>query len=289
MPPASADSVDGLLPLDGTTRLIAIIGDPIAQVKSPGGVTRALQAKGRNAIVVPVHVPAADVDTFLRAAALVRNLDGIIATVPHKFAAYAHCATATSRADLLQAANTLRRNDDGSWHGDHLDGEGFVAAMRHAGCEPHRQRALLAGAGGAGSAIGLALLDAGVAALGIHDDDPVRRDALVGRLSTCYPDRVAVAVADPTGYAVVVNATPAGMRDGDPYPVRADKLSQAMFVGDVITVPAVTPLLATARKLGCRSATGIDMFAAVCALMVEFLLDRPATGAMTAPPAAKVH
>ncbi|MEO5701063.1 MAG: shikimate dehydrogenase [Casimicrobiaceae bacterium] len=270
-----ADSVDSVLRLDGTTRLVAIIGDPIAQVKSPGGVTRALQAQGCNAIVVPVHVSAGDVDAFLRAAALVRNLDGIIATVPHKFAAYAHCATATSRANLLQAANTLRRNLDGRWHGDHLDGQGLVAAMRHGGCEPRGQRALLAGAGGAGSAIGLALLDAGVAALGIHDDDAARRDALVGRLSTRYPDRVAMAGADPTGYAVVVNATPAGMRESDPYPVQADKLSGAMFVADVIAVPAVTPLLAIARMRGCRSATGNDMFAAVCDLMVEFLLERP--------------
>jgi shikimate dehydrogenase len=258
--------------LNGATRVVAIIGDPIAQVKAPAGVTQALQARGRNAIVVPIQVTSADVDAFIRGASLAGNFDGIIVTVPHKFAAYRHCATATDRAHLLGAVNTLRRNADGRWHGDQLDGAGFVEGIRAAGCNPRQQRALLAGAGGAGSAIALALLEAGVATLAVHDDDPTRRDALVERLGSRYGHAVRTGSANPAGYTLIVNATPAGMRAGDPFPIDVARLTADMFVGDVITAPAITPLIEAARRLGCKTQVGGGMFVAVSELVVDFLL-----------------
>lgn len=258
--------------LNGATRVIAIVGDPIAQVKSPAGVTQTLIDRGRNAVVVPIHVGTADLAGFVRGASLAKNFDGLIVTVPHKFDSLALCATATERAQFLGAVNILRRNADGSWHGDQVDGLGFVEGIRSAGCVPEGRRALMAGAGGAGSAIALALLDAGVAELAIHDGDTTRRDALVARLAQRHGDKVRAGSSDPSGFDIVVNATPSGMREGDPYPVDAGKLDGAMFVGDVITMPAVTPLIAAARALGCRTQIGTGMFAAVCERMVDFLL-----------------
>lgn len=258
--------------LDGATRIVAIIGDPIAQVKSPAGVTQALIDRGRNAIVIPIHVTSADLERYVRGASLAKNLDGIIATVPHKFDAYRLCATATDRAHFLGAVNVMRRNVDGGWHGDHADGVGFVEGIRTAGCRPEGRRALLAGAGGAGSAIALALLEAGVAELAIHDGDATRRDALITRLRERHGERVHAGSADPRGFGVVVNATPAGMRASDALPIDASRLDADAFVGDVITVPAVTPLISAARARGCGTQIGTGMFAAVGAHIVEFLL-----------------
>jgi shikimate dehydrogenase len=261
-----------IAPPDGATRLIPIVGDPIAQVKSPAGITAALQARGVNAYVMPVHVGAAEVDACLDGLSLARNVDAILATVPHKFAAFRHAATSTKRAALLGAANVLRRNQDGTWHADMLDGIAFVTALRGTGCEPAGRRALLVGAGGAGAAIALALLDAGVAALAIHDVDDVRRDALMGHLADCGAGRVLVGSADPTGCDIIVNATPVGMRVDDLPPVLTERLTPAMTVGDVITVPEVTKVLAAARAIGCPTATGVDMFAAGRDLIVAFVL-----------------
>jgi shikimate 5-dehydrogenase len=265
--------MDDLLSLSGETRVIPIIGDPIAQVKSPAGVTRALNAKGHNSVVVPIHVTSADVDVFIRGVAVARNVDGIIVTVPHKFAAYRHCATATDRAHFLESVNTLRRNADGRWQGDAFDGQGFVAGIRAAGWQPGGP-ALLVGAGGAGSAIGLALLEAGVDELAIHDGDAARRDALIARLRSRQGKRVRAGADDPTGFTLVANATPTGMRAGDPYPVQVRKLNAEMFVGDVITAPAITPLIAAARRVGCRTQVGGGMFVEVMKLMVDFLVAR---------------
>ena len=153
-----------------------------------------------------------------------------------------------------------------------LDGIAFVAALRGAGCNPAGRRALLVGAGGAGAAIALALLDAGIATLAIHDADTTRRDALLDRLATHGAGRLGAGSADPTGYDIIVNATPAGMCPDDPPPVRTDRLTPAMTVGDVITAPEVTKLLAAARALGCPTATGIEMFTAGRDLIVTFIL-----------------
>ncbi len=267
MSPAGKEAVF----LDGATRVIPIIGDPIAQVKSPANVTRSLNERGLNAIVVPMHVAPADVDAFIRGASLARNIDGIIVTVPHKFASYRHCATATERAGFLEAVNVLRRNPDGSWHGDMFDGMGFVGGVRAAGADPAGRRALLVGAGGAGSAIALALLDSGVSGLAIHDQDERRRDALIGRLRARGVGEVSLGSPDPTGFDLIVNATPTGMRADDPYPLLVDRLEPGMFVGDVITAPLVTPLIEAARRIGCTTQIGFGMFTAELELMVDFL------------------
>lgn len=259
--------------LNGATRIHFIVGDPIAQVKSPRGVTQALENHGRNAICVPAHVAPADLSAWNEGVSLSKNVDGIIVTVPHKFACFELCATTSERAAFLHTVNTMRRNPDGSWHGDMFDGQGFVAALRDNGCQPEGKKALLVGAGGAGSAIAHALVMAGVSALAIHDEDSTRRSTLVDRLAGLKQCPVQHGTADPSGFDIVLNATPVGMKEADPYPLEVDKITASMFVGCVITAPAITPLIAAARARGCGTMTGAHMFGWVSDLMVDFLLE----------------
>ena len=257
--------------VNGATRLHIIVGDPIVQVQSPAGMTRAFAADGENAVLLPVHVTPSDLGALLAAISPVRNLDGIIATIPHKFACYRFCSSASERARFLGAVNIMRRTADGAWHGDMLDGLGFVGAIRAKGCEPRGLRALLVGAGGAGSAIAYSLLEEGVGELAIHDADPARRDALIARLAKMAKVPVIAGSSDPAGFGLVVNASPAGMQPGDPYPVDPARLAPATFVGCVITAPEVSPIVAAARALGRNASTGIDMYNAAQKMMLDFL------------------
>jgi shikimate dehydrogenase len=259
--------------LSGATRIYYIVGDPIAQVKSPSGVTAAMRATGSDAIVIPAHVAPSDLATFFAGVTATRNVDGVIITVPHKFAATAFCASLTDEAAFLGAANMLKRRADGGWHGGASDGVGMVAALRDAGCEPHAKRALLIGAGGAGSAIGHALIEAGVASLAIRDFDAERTSALASRLAAL--GRGAVTLADDAGaetYDIVVNASPAGMRPGDALPIDVSRLEPKTFVGDVVTKPPITPFIEAARARGCPTVTGTQMFGRVCDAIVDYLL-----------------
>lgn len=262
------------LNLTGATRLNIIVGDPIAQVKSPAGVTQAFIDRGYDGILVPVQINGARLKTFLAAATDVRNLDGIIVTVPHKFACYEFCATSTDRARLLGSVNIMRRRREGGWHGDHVDGLGFVGAVRANGYDPTGKCALLVGAGGAGSAIAMALVEAGVRSLAIHDNEAARRDQLIAKLATLGKAGIGPGSADPSGFELVANATPLGMKAGDPLPLDASKLKASTFVGCVITSPAVSPLVEAARRLGCKTSTGTEMYNALQSSMVDFLLAR---------------
>ncbi|KEA65788.1 Shikimate 5-dehydrogenase I alpha [Marinobacterium lacunae] len=258
--------------LNGATELIPIVGSPIAQVRSPAGMTESMQSSGRNAIVVPFHVLPEDCGDFFSLMRRMPNVSGIIVTVPHKIPAYEACDEVSERARLLGAVNTIRRTESGSLYGDMFDGAGYIAGLRENGCELQGKRALLVGAGGAGIAIAHALLLAGVAELSVFELDKQRLDSLLSRLSP-WADRVhAAPVADPAGMDVVINATPCGMKESDPIPVMAENLTANMFVGDVITKPQVTRLLEVAQGLGCGTQTGADMYRGVQQLMTRFLL-----------------
>ncbi|TDY22788.1 shikimate dehydrogenase [Paraburkholderia sp. BL6665CI2N2] len=261
--------------LSGATRVIFIVGDPIAQVRSPSGVTTALRAAGRDAVVVPAHVAPADLPAFFAGVTPMRNVDGVIITVPHKFSATRYCGSLTEQASFLGAVNTLRRTADGIWHGGMFDGTGFVAALVDAGCDLRGKRALLVGAGGAGSAIGHALVQGGVASLEVRDNDAERTASLLGRLNALGQGEVrgAAASVDANAYDVVVNASPLGMRADDPLPIDVSRLPATTFVGDVVTKPPLTPLIEAARARGCPTVTGTQMFGRVCDRMVAFLLD----------------
>ncbi|HEY2254208.1 MAG TPA: shikimate dehydrogenase [Variovorax sp.] len=259
----------------GATRLIFIAGDPIAQVKAPQFLTRALQARAADRIVVPAHVHPVDLARFMDMVARMPNVDGVIATVPHKFAMAGLCHALSARAASIGAVNAVRRDAAGRWFGDMCDGEGYVAGLRRAGCEPAGRRVLLVGAGGAGSAIAHALVDAGVASLALHDTDSARRETLAAKLRAYGAAQVDIGSSDPTGCALVINASPMGMAAGDPLPVDLAGLVPSTFVGDVVTEPAIPPLIELARQRGCATLTGMGMFEAVRDCLLDFYLETP--------------
>jgi shikimate dehydrogenase len=67
----------------GATRVHIIVGDPIAQVKSPFGVTQAFEQLGKDAVCIPAQVPTKDLKQWFEGVSLASNIDSIIVTVPH--------------------------------------------------------------------------------------------------------------------------------------------------------------------------------------------------------------
>lgn len=258
--------------LNGETRLFPIIGDPVRYVQSPVWLTRTFAERGHNGICIPLEVPAGELDTVMAGLTASLNVDGILVTMPHKAAAFGHCTTSTERARALGVVSVIRRNTDGTWHGDMLDGLAFVKAQQDHGAQISGGRALVLGAGGAGSAIALAILEAQVGELVIHDADQAKANALLELLGARGKARISVGPADPTGFDLVFNATPMGMAVGDPAPVDAELFAPGMFVGDVIAGHGTTSFLAAAQAAGCRTASGDNMVEAVQDLMADFML-----------------
>lgn len=255
----------------GSTRIVPIVGHPIAQVKAPVRVTRAFEARGVDAICVPIHVQPGNFNRFMEAFRHFENAGGLILTVPHKLAAYEYCDDVSDLARFLRSINVIKRTPDGRLQGDMFDGIALLSACRASGCVFEGRRALLVGAGGAGTAIAHAIATAGVSELVISDVDRERSAKLAARLSA-QGHSVRAGNADSGAFDIVINATPLGMRAGDPLPIPATMLTPGVFVGDVVTVPSVPPLIAAARTAGCDTSTGSDMSNAVCELMVDFLI-----------------
>ncbi|MFZ1181504.1 MAG: shikimate dehydrogenase, partial [Herbaspirillum sp.] len=127
------------------------------------------------------------------------------------------------------------------------------------------------GSGGVGSAIAAALAAAGVVAMGLFDDSDAVVQALAGRLREHYPQlQIGTGSNDPAGYDLIVNATPVGMRDGDPLPFDIARIAPETFVGDVVLKQEMTPLLAAARAKGCRIQVGADMLFEMIPAYLEF-------------------
>ncbi|MFF9086060.1 shikimate dehydrogenase family protein [Streptomyces sp. NPDC014991] len=235
----------------GNTRLYAVLGDPVGQVQSPGLLNPLFARLGIDAVLVPVHVHPGDLESVVRGLQRVGNLDGLFVTVPHKTAAARLADRRSPTVEITGSANALRRESDGAWLAENFDGSGFVTGLVRAGHPPKGARVALVGAGGAGSAIAAALLDAGVDRLTVTDPDTPRLTALVDRLAAHWPGRVRAGGRPPLEDTdIAVNATPLGLRPDDPLPFPPHRLRPGTVVADIIMKPRDTRLLREAAAHG---------------------------------------
>lgn len=240
----------------GSSLLLPIIGHPIAQVRSPEVWSAMFRLHGIDAVCVPVHVRPDGLPAFFRAARAIENLCGVIVTIPHKVAALDHVDDVTERSRLVRSINFVAIGADGRWVGDTVDGTGFVANLCAGGDDPRGRRALLVGVGGAGTAIAFALADAGVRELVVSDLDRGRASDVAARLRAIGTP-AAAGPPDPTGFDLVVNATPVGMKADDPLPIDVERIAPTTVVADVIVEPSRLTRLAAER--GCRVHIGAGM------------------------------
>ncbi|WP_414439713.1 shikimate dehydrogenase family protein [Burkholderia sp. 22PA0106] len=259
--------------ITGRTRLYAIVGDPIEQVRSPQVYCEAFANAGVDAVLVPMHIASGEIHEVLPALLKLKNLDGVLVTAPFKADARAIAAEVHPRARRVGAVNALRRGADGRWFGDMFDGEGFVRGIFAHGHAVKGRRALVLGCGGAGAAIAGALIDAGVGALTLFDPDEHRARNVAQRLSNdAGACEVVAGSADAAGKDLIVNASVVGMRDSDGLPAELGPLAADVLVGDVVLRPADHPtaLIRHAKQSGCPVVTGTDMHTGQIAAILDF-------------------
>lgn len=118
--------------VSGFTQVVAVIGHPITQVKSPENFNRFFADQQLDSVMIPVDIAPEAVADFLQALRGWHNMSGVLVTVPHKQRAAALVDELTPRAQHLNAINVIRKLADGRLQGDMLDGVGFqLAAEAH--------------------------------------------------------------------------------------------------------------------------------------------------------------
>jgi shikimate dehydrogenase len=257
--------------ITGSTRLYAIIGDPIAHVRTPMSFNAYFTEHGIDAVCLPFHIGRDDLARGWQGLGSLLNLDGFIVTAPHKQQAAHLCDTLVDDGRHVGVVNAVRREAGGTYCGTLLDGRGFVAGLRSKSRDPGGARIYIAGAGGAGNALAFALAASGASAITIHNRTRSKAADLVERLQRAYPKiEVSLGTADASGHDIAVNATSLGLEPGDPLSFDLMTVSPEALVAEVIMMPKVTPLLRAAEARGHPIHYGTLMLDGQLGEMMEF-------------------
>lgn len=257
--------------INGNTTLIAHIGYPTSTFKSPMIYNPWFDKHGIDAVVVPMGVKPEHYAEFLKALFKTTNVRGALITMPHKVVTLDLVDELTPTAQVAGAANAVLCREDGTLLGDQFDGAGFVRGVLRKGQALQGKRVLVSGNGGVGCAIAASLADAGVAEMALFDSNAASSELLAQRLRHHHPHlQVHTGSNDPAGFDLIVNATPLGMKDGDPLPFDVSRIAPSTFVGEVVMKHEITPLLAAAQAKGCPIQVGTDMLFEMIPAYLEF-------------------
>jgi shikimate dehydrogenase len=190
------------------------------------------------------------------------GFDGLNVTHPFKQAVVPLLDELSDDAADLGAVNTVVMRG-GRLVGRNTDWSGWGRAFRRVLPGKVHDRSVLVGAGGAGAAVGYALLDQGARHVAVYDVDQTRAEECVVRLTKKYGEErvgvtsdLAAALASADG---LVNATPVGMLGHEGLPVAPELIHDRLWVSDVVYFPLETQLIELARARGCRVVPGGGM------------------------------
>jgi len=186
---------------------------------------------------------------------------GLNVTHPYKQAVLPLLDDLAPEAASIGAVNTVVLGG-GRRVGHNTDSWGFAESFREGLAGAPMDDIVQFGAGGAGAAVGYALLSLGARKLTLCETEIGRAQRLARQLGQHFGtdvdfiDDPVAALASASG---IVNTTPVGMAKypGTAFPVNLLRRSQ--WVAEIIYFPADTALLQAARALGCRTLAGTGM------------------------------
>jgi shikimate dehydrogenase len=259
--------------IDGNTWVMAMIGDPIAQAKTPQAINALFAEMGANIRCVPLHIGADGLGAAMAGLRVMRNVIGCGVTLPHKQTIGALCDSLDPAAAQVGAVNVIRRELDGSFCGYQFDGRGFVGGLLAQGHDPRGRDCLVIGAGGASAAIVTALVQAGASSIGISNRTRDKAKALAAGVNAALGTAVAHASGPvPRHGQMIINATSLGMSSDDTLPLDPTGIDASMLVAEVVAKPEMTCLLEEATRRGAVVHSGIHMISAQVPLIAEHFL-----------------
>ena len=254
--------------MNGTTKILGIIGHPVRHSLSPVMHNTALQACGLNYVYVPFDVAPEGLGAAV-AGLKALGVAGFSVTIPHKTHIMQHLDDLDASADAAGAVNTVK-NDCGRLIGSNTDGDGLIRSLADEfGFNVRGASIALIGAGGAARGAIAALCRAGAGSIIIANRTRERATELVSVLALRFPEtRLSVV----SGFKeleeclanidLLVNTTSLGMDRGSLPFLRLTCLPHSARVYDMVYAPPVTPLLKEAAGLGLKGANGLGMLAA---------------------------
>jgi shikimate dehydrogenase len=243
--------------IDGSTRVFAILGDPVAHSLSPAMQNAAFRVLGLPAVYVALRCAPADVSGLIRA--LSHAGGGGNVTVPHKEVAAESVDRPQPTVERLGACNTFW-GENGATVGDNTDVPGLLAALDDLETPPGPWLVIGTG-GGARAAVGAARERGAAVVVASRSADRRRR-------LEDWARGLGVSIAEADGCSTVVNTTPLGLVQGDPLPLAAPPPGAAVAL-DMVYTRGETTWTHAMRAAGLRAADGRGMLVAQGAAALE--------------------
>lgn len=256
--------------IDGKTKILGVIGDPIEHTFSPAMHNAGLKELGLNYTYLPFHVLNNNLkEAILGAKAL--NFTGLNVTIPHKIAILDSLDKINPIAKMIGAVNTVKfceENGEKIAIGYNTDGFGCVKAISEI-INIKDKNVVITGAGGASRAIAFQIANSGINNLAILNRNYQKSANLAKDLNKNLQD-VDVNInsyeldnlkKELGNTDIFIDTTPLGM-----YPNVNDKpiateemLHEELVVNDIVYTPKETTLLKEAKKAGCKTVEGYKM------------------------------
>ena len=257
-----------------------VIGDPIAQSKSPQIHNFWIEKLGLAGEYSAQHVAPDSLADYLEDQRSTPGWAGCNVTMPHKQAVLPFLDEVDPLAARVGAVNTIQRTSDGALKGFNTDIGGFLEPLRTTLKDTHLFRmARILGTGGAARAIIAGLADQGFT-LVVAGRDPDKARALLDELAP-KGEHHAIHLshfAEPTDFAfddregcldLVVNASPLGMTGNPPLAFDWSHAPPGSIAYDIVTSPVATPFLQNARAAGHPVIGGLSMLIGQAAIAFE--------------------
>ena len=238
--------------ITASTRLLAVIGDPVEHSVSPAMHNAACRALGLDAVYVALRCRPDAVVGVLTAFAAVGGAGNV--TVPYKEAAERCLTRKTDLCTRVGACNTFW-SEHGQLVGDNTDVVGVLASLHHLGADGASQW-LLIGTGGAARAVAVAAAEAH-AALHVLSRVADRAEQFAAWARTRGVS--AHAARSDLVPDVAINATPLGLQESDPLPLDMARTRGLRAALDLVYAQAETRWVRALRAEGVVAQDGREM------------------------------
>jgi len=267
--------------ISGTTKVYALIGDPVEHSLSPIMHNAAFEHLNLDFVYVAFRIKKSELKNAI---VVMKSLGvhGLNVTMPHKKAVMEYLDEVDPTARFIDAVNTIL-NDGGRLVGYNTDGIGALKALKKNGISLKGKKLVLLGAGGAGKAIAFHAAQE-VEELKILNRTPQKAEELAESLRR-GPNRKVTAGGlsselmkeELSDADVLINASSVGMHpDVDASLVDPNWLRPDFCVMDIVYKPVVTKLARDAKISGAKVVSGIDMLVYQGAASFEIWVNRPA-------------
>lgn len=261
--------------ISGTTRIAAVLGNPLDHTLSPAMHNAAYRALDLDWVYIPIATP--DEASVARVAGLARAVPfvGFNVTMPFKQMVFELCDEVALTARMAGAVNTVHVVGE-RLVGYNTDARGVIEALEsEADFAMTGQQVVLLGAGGAAGAALVAAIIGKAARITVVNRTIERAEELIERVEPHLRDAEVRALtwddAEPAvrSAALVVNCTPIGMQPDDPSPVPGEWFGTGQVVMDMVYRPQPTRLIAEARHAGATAFDGLAMLVAQGATAID--------------------